>query len=226
MTTIQEVNMAGLKRVYKIVTRGFGGEKQFRDALYRMSAMLQNIKVAPYSYMRYWSSVNRLSNLEAGGIKRLMLDILPWVSFTDKIDESFQRKFRHTWNTVWSTFATAIGLSDYDKTVISDLGLKLPIFLSAVEHDDCNAKKLTGSAENNPLISELEFVDIHTPQALYDNISDIHSLCEFYNLALGWFCSVKNERDIDELIDYLVLSDFNEFREFFASGSQIWVSNT
>lgn len=224
--TLQEISAAGYKRIWRIVTSTKGDNlcsTSFMTKAYELNMVFQNFKLVPYSLMRYWQSVNRLSDKEAGGLKRLMQEALTWVSYVDKIDEASQRKFRHNWNALWVNFANAVGLSDYDREVLSSLGLKLPLFLSAVEHDDTDAKKLVKNAESYPLVSDLT-MDIHEPDALFNNLDNVRVLCEFFNLVFGWYCSVKNERDAEELIDYLVTSDFDEFKEFFKSGDKVWTS--
>lgn len=224
--TLQEIGAAGYKRIWKIVSKpknNESGNTTFMSRAYELNMVFQNFRFVPYSLMRFWQSVNRLSDKEAGGLKRLMQEALTWVSYVDKIDAASQRKFRHNWNTLWSNFANAVGLSDYDKEVLSSLGLKLPLFLSAVEHDDADAKKLIKNAENYPLVSSLS-VDIHQPDALYTCLENVRVVCEFYNLVFGWYCSVKNERDAEELIEYLVTSDFDEFKDFFKSGDKVWTS--
>lgn len=222
--TLQEIGAAGYKRIWKIVSNDSDNSKtSFMSRAYELNMIFQNFKLVPYSIMRFWQSIDRLSDNEAGGLKRLMQEALTWVSYVDKIDEASQRKFRHNWNTLWSNFANAVGLSDYDKEVISSLGLKLPLFLSAVEHDDADAKKLIKKAENYPLVANLD-IDIHKPNALFDNLDSVRVVCEFYNLVFGWYCSVRNERDAEELIDYLVTSNFEEFEDFFKTGERVWTS--
>lgn len=222
--TLQEIGAAGYKRIWKIVSNDSDNSKtSFMSKAYELNMIFQNFKLVPYSIMRFWQSIDRLSDNEAGGLKRLMQEALTWVSYVDKIDEASQRKFRHNWNTLWSNFANAVGLSDYDKEVISSLGLKLPLFLSAVEHDDADAKKLIKKAENYPLVANLD-IDIHKPNALFDNLDSVRVVCEFYNLVFGWYCSVRNERDAEELIDYLVTSNFEEFEDFFKTGERVWTS--
>lgn len=222
--TLQEIGAAGYKRIWKIVSNDSDNSKTpFMSRAYELNMIFQNFKLVPYSIMRFWQSIDRLSDNEAGGLKRLMQEALTWVSYVDKIDEASQRKFRHNWNTLWSNFANAVGLSDYDKEVISSLGLKLPLFLSAVEHDDADAKKLIKNAENYPLVANLD-IDIHKPNALFDNLDSVRVVCEFYNLVFGWYCSVRNERDAEELIDYLVTSNFEEFEDFFKTGERVWTS--
>ena len=222
--TLQEIGAAGYKRIWKIVSNDSNNSKtSFMSRAYELNMIFQNFKLVPYSIMRFWQSIDRLSDNEAGGLKRLMQEALTWVSYVDKIDEASQRKFRHNWNTLWSNFANAVGLSDYDKEVISSLGLKLPLFLSAVEHDDADAKKLIKKAENYPLVANLD-IDIHKPNALFNNLDSVRVVCEFYNLVFGWYCSVRNERDAEELIDYLVTSNFEEFEDFFKTGERVWTS--
>lgn len=221
--TLQELSAAGYKRIWKITTKAENSFVPFMASAYELNMMLQNYKIQPYSLMRYWQSIFKLSDKEAGGLKRIMQEALSLVTYVDKVDETSQRKFRHIWSTVWASFATAVGMSEYDKDVLMSLGLKLPIFLAAVEHDDIDALKLVKDAESYPLVSELSF-DMHRPCALFDNLCNVRILCEFYNLVLGWYCSVRNERDVEELIDYLVISDFKEFKDYFKLGDKVWVA--
>lgn len=222
--TLNEVRELGFQRIWKIMI-GNGGSSEFFKDLRQVSSLLTICKIAPYSALNYWGAIERLSNAEAGGFKRLMQDIAPMISELPEPDVTSKRKFRDTWNVIWMKFSEACGLEAYDVTVISDVGIKLPIMLSAVEARDTSAMRAIKFSTTYYSALGAPQTGVSTPDYLYNNIPSIKRLCIFYNMVIGWYLSVHNETDTADLLAYLALTDFNEFADFFKYGDRIWVSD-
>lgn len=225
--TLNEVRELGFQRIWKImIDNGDSSDSSafFKD-LRQVSSLLTICKIAPYSALNYWSAIEKLSNAEAGGFKRLMQDVAPMISELPEPDTTSKRKFRDTWNVLWLKFGEACGLEAYDVTVMSDVGIKLPIMLSAIEQGNVSAMKAIKFSTSYYSALGTEQAGVSKQDYLYNNISAIKRLCIFYNMVIGWFLSVHNETDTADLLAYLALTDFVEFADFFKNGERIWVSD-
>lgn len=224
--TLNDVRLLGFKRIWKIVISDGADEtdtSSFFNMLRDMSSLLSVCKLVPYGALNTWGMVKDLPNVEAGGLKLLMCDVAPFTTLAIEPDTPLKSKFRNTWKMIWYKFAKACSLTDSDAELISDVGLKLPILLSAMELKNKSAMKLIHFSDTFCTAFGVQLENC-TSLYLYNNYEVVRVLCKFYNMVLGWYLSTQNELDTAELISYLVLTDFNTFLHFFESGDRIWLS--
>jgi hypothetical protein len=138
----------------------------------------------------------------------------------DEPDLTSRRKFRNTWDGLWNKFGIACSLNQTDVQMLSIVGIRLPLLLSALEnHDPVSLKAVKFSTDFYKMFGVSEDLGSY-----YENVPALRKLCEFYNMVLAWHLSVKNEVDTADLLGYLAITDFSSFVDFFKTGKRLWLT--
>lgn len=228
--TLNDIRSLGFQRIWKIMVddEHCKHSQSFFQILRDMSSLLSVCKLTPFGVLSHWKSIEPLEDVEAGGIKLLMTTVNPFLGESEEIDVVSKRKFRNTWSTIWEKFGEACSLNSSDVLMLSDVGIKLPVLLSAIQLKDPVAIRVTKFSKSYLSAFGLTYETLNncTEGYLYDTFESVRILCKFYNMVLGWYLSSQNEVDTADLAKYLVLSDFKSFADFFESGDRIWLSNS
>lgn len=207
---LKDVRNIGYKKVFKGY---FCSERHYNSFIglsEKLYADLSNIKVQPYSLINYWEEINQLEG-SAVGLKKLITSIEPLIDVNPRV-KFVKAKFRNTWDNIWEKFGEVNGLSATTVTMLSDLGIKIPLVIASYE---CESKKLD---KLNIQIDVEEHLDF------------LSSFADFYNIVLTWYCEtqfesilITNNKSILDALSFLSLTSNEDFNNILSTGGSIWV---
>lgn len=207
--SLQDVRHLGYRKIYNYFCGTPSLRKSFISNTERVNTMFSGFKIQPYSFMGYYDSIKGLEDNDGNGIKRLVKNTEPLIDISEP-DNASKRKFRNTWNLIWTKFGEVNDISQTEVCILSDLGLKIPLVLSSYTLLDDKATKVT-------------------KDLVLDDTSCLTELCEFYNAVINWFCLTQFEsiltvkdKSLFDLIEYVSLVDTEDFTQVLEGGVDIW----
>jgi len=198
-----EIKDLGLMKIYE---HYFGTDEviDISCVLSECFLLFSTFKLPAYSFLAYWNDVTaKLDDADIGGMKEFVRAINPLIEVDNDVSKDVKCSFRNSWNSLWTRFGKLLyrPLSSSDLAIISEVGLKLPLFLAA--NAQCNevAIKLTR--------------DIRVTTEQEDKI---YVVASFYNTVLRWVtvCDRLNILMESEIWDDLTLKDNKAFCEKYS----------
>lgn len=207
--SLQDVRHLGYKKIYNYFCGDERLKMLFTTNLERVNTLFSGFKIQPYSFLGYYDSIKGLDDLDGNSIKRLVKNTEPLIDISEP-DNASKRKFRNTWTLIWEKFGEVNNLSQIEVSILSDLGLKLPLVLSSYTLLDEKAIRIT---------KDLRLEDT----------SCLTELSEFYNAVINWFCLTQFEslltvkhKSLFDLLKFVALEDSEDFTNKLKSGVDIW----
>lgn len=212
--SLQDIRNLGYKKINQNFCKNtlveVDSKLSFFNNAKELSAVLSTFKMPAYSLMNYWGSIKNVCDIEVRGVKALMLYVEPLLSSLNEPSNAVKRKFRNTWDTIWSKYGEVNKLNISELELLKDLGLKIPIFL---------ASYLIGDAKASKVVKDID-VPVDLCNILFDD------MCSFYNSVLLWFIFTQSEsdlviRDISllDILDILTVNDSLTFVSKLEDGS-------
>ena len=200
----QEVKDLGLK---KIASNYFGEETEvinFSEAIDDYYMLLSTFKLPPFSLLSYWSEIEKLNSIDIGGFREVVYAISPLIKFEKEISRQVKGKFRNSWNSLWERFGVLAMLTPSSVARMSDVGVKLPLFLSGYEQSNDVALEVT------------QDIDLSAEQSEH-----LYYITSFYNTVLNWstVCDRSNAINLSGVLSDIALLSNSAFCEKYTEVS-------
>jgi len=177
---LQDIRELGYRKIHSSYIRTVGDTvtDEALETINNLSVDLRAFSLQPYGFLKYWVEVKTLGVTDIGGYKSLVSSFNPTLSISE-VNESDKRKFRNNWTTIWTKYGEAVGLSDAEVMIVSDVGVKLPIVMNAYYDGVCKTLPALKSLDLNELVEE-----------------GLINMIEFYNAVLNWYCITQVEGEL------------------------------
>lgn len=180
-----------------------------------------DVSITPFGMLSYYDSIKDLSPTEVRGILGLMGRSCTTSSLSEP-ERADKRKFAYYWEQLWKSFGESVEEFYPYASMLSILGMVLPIFLSAVEAKDEKAIRKMETCEfylrGRDKVKQLRRVELEL------TLEDVHCLCGFFNAVEFWFLTtVKYSSYTTELLLALVDLDKTEFKRRLQCGEDLLI---
>lgn len=209
--SLQDVRNLGYKKIHLNYCETVKQKRLFFSSMEKFNALFSSFKLPPYSFLNYWSEIKDLNDADIGGMKSLVLSVEPLISVNEP-SNSVKRKFRNTWESVWDKYGEISGLSISELSVLKEVGLKIPIFLSSYELGNEKASQVTKDITLDNTMRNL-----------------LQTVCYFYNSVLYWYIQTQFEsvftvkdKSLYDIIESLCVLDNQKFSDLLERGDDLW----